>query len=328
MRFFGRMSVVGSRQIVFRSSASVTNCSGLVGVFAGVSLMCFSIRLSSSATRSSAVPAKLQFRGHKPIGRVGRVVLAECFVGGIAGCFEVARERIAHQIAALAFLLIRLQRRFDRSWFEHAKKLVFNGVIDAKAAERDACRLAIVEPAASTGIAWDVVIAAGVMNGHLLTAAPAAHQPGKKCCAAFGGADLLRSRGIARYHFPDRFRTRPVDITLVGAGKQGQPFLARLAPDAAARSCFAVTRLARGLSVGVGATIDRIREDSVDCRIRWTLPDEIAFAHRVGNCNSCSRNYNNVWRALPSSANFVNTRPIASCTRRSGSFSRRSSVFT
>lgn len=83
-----------------------------------------------------------------------------------------------------------------------------------------------------------------------LTAAPAAHQRGKKCCAAFGGADLLRSRGIARYHFLDRFRTRPVDIILVGAGKQGQPFLARLAPDAAARSCFAVTRLARGLSVG------------------------------------------------------------------------------
>ncbi|MGZ8396399.1 MAG: hypothetical protein ACXW3X_07575 [Rhodoplanes sp.] len=84
---------------------------------------------------SDTFECKLQFCGHKPIGRVGRVVLAECFVGGIAGCFEVARERIAHQIAALAFLLIRLQRRFDRSWFEHAKKLVFNGVIDAKAAE-------------------------------------------------------------------------------------------------------------------------------------------------------------------------------------------------
>ena len=90
MRFFGRMSVVGFRR-------------RLAHVF-------FDTTLQFSDT----FECKLQFCGHKPIGRVGRVVLAECFVGGIAGCFEVARERIAHQIAALAFLLIRLQRREGR----------------------------------------------------------------------------------------------------------------------------------------------------------------------------------------------------------------------
>ena len=37
---------------------------------------------------------------------------------------------------------------------------------------------------------------------------------------------------------------------------------------------------------------------------------------------------NEVWRAVPSSKNLSNTERMASCTRRSGSFSRHPSPFT
>src|SRR5262249_4935923 len=129
---------------------------------------------------------------------------------------------------------LRRPRRFDCSRFEHAQRLFFDRIVYAKAAERDATRLAAVEPAAPAGIARDVVIAASIVDGQLLTAAPAADQPGQQGRAALGGAGLLGARQIARYHLPDRLRTRPVDIALMGAWKQGQLFLAWFAPNAAA----------------------------------------------------------------------------------------------
>src|SRR5262249_32083225 len=55
---------------------------------------------------------------------------------------------------------LRRHRRFDCSRFEHAQKLFFDRIVYAKTAERDATRLAAVEPAAPAGIARDVVIAA------------------------------------------------------------------------------------------------------------------------------------------------------------------------
>src|SRR5262249_58760625 len=90
------------------------------------------------------------------------------------------------------------------------------------------------EAAGREGMAWDVVMAASRVDGQLLTAAPAADQPGQQGRAALGGAGLLGARQIARYHLPDRLRTRPVDIALMGAWKQGQLFLAWFAPNAAA----------------------------------------------------------------------------------------------
>src|SRR6516164_6140576 len=41
----------------------------------------------------------------------------------------------------------------------------------------------------------------------------------------------------------------------------------------------------------------------------------------VGRSSPCSMNQRSVWRALPSSATLSKTSVIASCTRRSGSFS-------
>jgi hypothetical protein len=97
----------------------------------------------------SAVPTKLQFRRDQTIGWIGGVVLSERLVRSIAGRLEVTLERVEYFVAAACLLSIGLQRRFNRSRFEHTKKLVFDRVIDAKAAERDAAWLSVVEPAAS-----------------------------------------------------------------------------------------------------------------------------------------------------------------------------------
>ena len=47
----------------------------------------------------------------------------------------------------------------------------------------------------------------------------------------------------------------------------------------------------------------------------------------LGRSSPCSMNQWSAWRALPSSATLSKTSAIASCTRRSGSFSSRSSTF-
>src|ERR1700758_3781229 len=48
----------------------------------------------------------------------------------------------------------------------------------------------------------------------------------------------------------------------------------------------------------------------------------------TGTCSPCSRNHSSVCRAEPSSKNLLNTSNTRSCTRWSGSFSRRSSPLT
>ena len=94
------------------------------------------------------------------MGWVGGVVLSKRLVRSIAGSLKVALERLEHIVAAPYFFALRRHRRFDCSRFEHAQKLFFDRIVYAKAAERDATRLAAVEPAAPAGIARDVVIAA------------------------------------------------------------------------------------------------------------------------------------------------------------------------
>jgi hypothetical protein len=88
-----------------------------------------------------AVPAKFQFRCHQTIGGVGCIVLSERLVRSVAGGLKVTPERLKYLIAAVGFFPIRLQCRFDRSWFEHAKELVFDSIVDTQPAERNAARL-------------------------------------------------------------------------------------------------------------------------------------------------------------------------------------------
>lgn len=48
-----------------------------------------------------AVPAKLQFRRDQTIGGVGCIVLSERLIRSIAGCLEVALERLEYLVAAV-----------------------------------------------------------------------------------------------------------------------------------------------------------------------------------------------------------------------------------
>ena len=104
-----------------------------------------------------------------------RIVGTPC--RSIADGLEVTPERLKYLIAAVRLLLVRLQRSFNRSWFEHAKELVFNCIVDTQPPERNAARLAIVEPAAPACIARNVMIAAGIVAGQLMAAAPAVTCP-------------------------------------------------------------------------------------------------------------------------------------------------------
>lgn len=51
-----------------------------------------------------AVPAYLQLRCHKPVRRIGGIVLPECPIGMIAGRFEIARKGLANLVASAVYL--------------------------------------------------------------------------------------------------------------------------------------------------------------------------------------------------------------------------------
>src|SRR5690349_8023354 len=57
-------------------------------------------------TRERFVPTSLQFASHKPVGRVGSVVLPEGAIGCIARRLEIALECLAHLIPSLGGLFL------------------------------------------------------------------------------------------------------------------------------------------------------------------------------------------------------------------------------
>jgi hypothetical protein len=58
--------------------------------------------------------------------------LSERLVRSIAGCLEVTPERLKDLVAAVRLLPVRLQCRFDGSWFEHSKELAFDRIVDTQ----------------------------------------------------------------------------------------------------------------------------------------------------------------------------------------------------
>jgi hypothetical protein len=93
------------------------------------------------------VPAQLQLRRHQRIGGVGRVVLPEGAIGGVAHRFHVADQSVADLIATRRFPRISLDRCGDGTWLDNFQDRRFNGIVRPQPAKGDAARLAIVEPA-------------------------------------------------------------------------------------------------------------------------------------------------------------------------------------
>lgn len=77
-----------------------------------------------------AVPPRLQFRRHKAVLRVGGVILPERAVGGVAGRFEIARERFANLIAATGGLRLSLGGGSDGARLDHPQQRFLDGVVD------------------------------------------------------------------------------------------------------------------------------------------------------------------------------------------------------
>ena len=76
------------------------------------------------------VPARLQFAGHQPVGRVGSVVLSEGAIGGIARRFEIALECFAHLIPPLVGFFLGGNGRRNGAGADYGEKRFLNGVID------------------------------------------------------------------------------------------------------------------------------------------------------------------------------------------------------
>ena len=116
----------------------------------GVAASCAAILLSISPTRVSArFHRNFQFRRDKPVLGIGGVILPEGPIGGVARSLEITHQRVADLVAAIGRLRLGLDGRCDRARLDDAQKRFLDGVVDAQAAEGDAARFAIVEPAAA-----------------------------------------------------------------------------------------------------------------------------------------------------------------------------------
>ena len=70
-------------------------------------------RLVGGHPGEGAVPACLQFAGDKAVLRIGRIVLPEGAIGGIAGRLEVANHGLACVVTLRAGLRLRSSRGFN-----------------------------------------------------------------------------------------------------------------------------------------------------------------------------------------------------------------------
>jgi hypothetical protein len=126
------------------------------------------------------------------------------------------------------------------------------------------------------GIARNVVLHPAVTDGELAPAASAADEAGEQRIAVLGRAVMPARRDVLAHHPADRLRALPVDIAFVRAGPKRQPFHTRLATALRADARVAVLRHDTGSTIGIGATVDRVRHHPVDRRVAWSAPSDVA----------------------------------------------------
>ena len=114
----------------------------------------------------------------------------------------------------------------------------------------------------------------GVAERQFASAAPATDQPGEERIAVLGRAMMPAGGNVAADHLADRLRLLPADIAFMGIRHQRQPFGPRLAPAllAPART---IAHRGRGLTIGIGAAVDRVLDHPVDGRIVRPPPGHI-----------------------------------------------------
>ena len=234
------------------------------------------LRLDVGDATERRVPARLQFTCHKPVGRVGGVVLAEGALSRITRRLQVAQQRRPNLVLSIGGLRFGGYGRHDRSGLDDLKQGCGDGVVDPQPAEGDAARLADVEPATMAGIAGNVVLRARVAGNQFATAATAAEEAGEQRIAVLGRAVMPARRDVVADHPADRLRTLPVHVALVRAGLQRQPFGARSLAACHLHACAIVARHRASLTIGIGTAVGRIAYDAVDHRVTGPAPDDVA----------------------------------------------------
>jgi hypothetical protein len=81
----------------------------------GGSVVSGDLRIHFTDALQRLVPARLHFRRHMPVRRIGGVVLLEGAVGGVTRRFQVAQERFADLIAMGCLCFFRFDHRRDGS---------------------------------------------------------------------------------------------------------------------------------------------------------------------------------------------------------------------
>jgi hypothetical protein len=94
--------------------------------------MCRDLGLDLRHMRERPVPARLQFARDQPVGWIGRIVLPEGAIGGVARRFEIAAEGLAHLIPPLARLLLGSCGGGDRAGTDHSQQRILDGVVNTQ----------------------------------------------------------------------------------------------------------------------------------------------------------------------------------------------------
>ena len=85
-------------------------------------------------------------------------VLAEGPVGGVAGGFQIARQRLPNVVAPRGRLGLRPYSGIDGAGPDNLKESLFDGIVHTKIAKGDATGLAIVHPAPVAGVSGNVCL--------------------------------------------------------------------------------------------------------------------------------------------------------------------------
>ena len=120
------------------------------------------------------VPARFELHGHEPVSGIDGVVLSEGTTRGVAGGLQVSQQRLAHLVAVMGYLGFRLHCRGNRGRLERLEDFRLDGVVHPEPAERDAARLAVVEPTTPAAVARNVMPRSGVAERQLAPATAAA----------------------------------------------------------------------------------------------------------------------------------------------------------
>ena len=209
-------------------------------------------RLVGGHPGEGAVPARLQLACDKAVLRIGRIVLPEGAIGGIADRLEVANHSLACVVTLRAGLCLRSSRGFNGGRLHYAQQRGLDDIVDTQAAKADAAGLAIIESAADAGVAWNLALGPGVLDGELAATTPTAQQTGQQRRTVLGRPSG-GGRNVLAHHCSDRLRPVPVDVALMGARLQHQPICTRLAPRRGLGSGFSIARDHAGPPISVGA---------------------------------------------------------------------------